>query len=160
MYLVFPLKVELAQTPHYHYHKLIQIQDYVHLDTISILIATLSSGHLLYQVRHLTIEKLYQLFLEEEFSRVALLGWSPWKKKQNYPKNLTLKIDWNPHLFKNLWLKLLTVFLYLDFDETLNILNQKSYYFSSNSRLLITFFRYLFFLTITRCCRVSREPTD
>ena len=35
MYLVFPLKVELAQTPHYHYHKLIQIQDYVHLDTIS-----------------------------------------------------------------------------------------------------------------------------
>lgn len=33
MYLVFPLKVELAQTPHYHHHKLIQIQDYVHLDT-------------------------------------------------------------------------------------------------------------------------------
>ena len=51
---------------------------------------------------------------------------------QNYPENLTLKNDWNPYLFINLWQKLLTVFLCIEFDQTLDILNQKSYYFSSN----------------------------
>ena len=48
---------------------------------------------------------------------------------QNYPKNLTLKLNWNPYLFINFWQKILTVFLYIEFDQTIDILNQKNYYF-------------------------------
>ena len=66
--------------------------------------ATLSSGHLLCQVRHLTIEKLYQLFLRSNFHVLALLGWAPWKKMWNYPENLKSYLEyWNPCLLRNLW---------------------------------------------------------
>ena len=70
-------------------------------------------------------------YLRSNFHVVALLGWALWKKMQNYPENLTLKFNWNPYLFINLWQKILTVFLYIVFDQTLDILNQKRYYFSS-----------------------------
>ena len=69
------------------------------------------------------------VFLQRSSKFLALLGWASWKKKQNYPVNLTLKYL-ESMSFYNLSKKL-NVFLYIKFDQTLDILQYKSDYFYS-----------------------------